>query len=898
MKFRSLAVNQFKKFTVPTQLDGMVDGLNLVVGPNEMGKSTLLDALRAVLFERHASKARAITDLQNDRSGAAPVVEATFELDDGSYTITKRFIKRPYARLDCPDGRKLEGDAAEAMLRDLLGFSESAVRGASPESLGMWGVLWVQQGHSFGAPELSGSARQRLGGILESEVGDVLGGRRGRELPQIIQQRLADWLTPAQSRPRGAYKAALDEVAQLEADLEELRAQREDLSETLERLAATTERLERLDRGEQDRADQAALQTARDELRRDDELAARIDTEQVRLEQRRRALDDATRALAARSDLRQRLAADQASLTASRLQLDELEDRDREWREQLAQLRESARVAAQAVADAEAVESRSQAVLAAVAWAQQIQQLAAAEAAAVEAQTRLRSARQQADAILVTDAALHEIRSAATRLDRVEAQLRAAATLVTFDFPPERRHGVEVGDGPLTEATRSIPVIEPLTIRIPERGAITIEPAIRDRDQLLRERADATSELRRALAQAGATNLADAEDQHARRQRFDRDRELAQTELLLHAPGADIAALSDELAGLRSRLAARQAELELNALPARADAEADARAAAEQLLAARQAARVAGAAADSHDHALGDHRQQLSDLRAAVKLGAAQLDRARVELEAAVAEMADHDLAEAQRDASIALDGHERALAALQASRSETAREQLEARILRLANTIRQRGTDRTNLRVEISGLQARLESLEAGGIDERLEQRERELERARDRLGRITHEIEVLRLLLEVLQEAEHEAKERYLFPVISRVRPYLQRLFPEAEIEMDEDLNVTAISRAGAYQESFEHLSMGTQEQIAVLIRLAFAELLAERGQPAAVILDDALVFSDDLRMDTMFDILTHAARQMQVIVFTCRAQLFEGLGAKQLQLRDGDPEQLRSA
>ena len=208
MKLRSLAVNQFKKFTVPTQLDGMADGLNLVVGPNEMGKSTLLDALRAVLFERYTSRARAITELQNDRSGAAPVVEAMFELDEGSYTIAKRFIKSPYARLDCPDGRRLEGDAAEAMLRDLLGFSESAGRGASPESLGMWGVLWVQQGHSFGAPELPGSARVRLGGILESEVGDVLGGRRGRELPQIIQQRLADWLTPAQSRPRGDYKAA------------------------------------------------------------------------------------------------------------------------------------------------------------------------------------------------------------------------------------------------------------------------------------------------------------------------------------------------------------------------------------------------------------------------------------------------------------------------------------------------------------------------------------------------------------------------------------------------------------------------------------------------------------------------------------------------------------------
>ena len=50
MKIRSIAVNQFKKFTTPMCLDDIGDGLNVVVGPNEMGKSTLLDALRAVLL--------------------------------------------------------------------------------------------------------------------------------------------------------------------------------------------------------------------------------------------------------------------------------------------------------------------------------------------------------------------------------------------------------------------------------------------------------------------------------------------------------------------------------------------------------------------------------------------------------------------------------------------------------------------------------------------------------------------------------------------------------------------------------------------------------------------------------------------------------------------------------
>ncbi len=89
-----------------------------------------------------------------------------------------------------------------------------------------------------------------------------------------------------------------------------------------------------------------------------------------------------------------------------------------------------------------------------------------------------------------------------------------------------------------------------------------------------------------------------------------------------------------------------------------------------------------------------------------------------------------------------------------------------------------------------------------------------------------------------------------------------------------------------------------MGTQEQIAVLVRLAFAELLVEQGHPATVVLDDALVFSDDRRIARMFDILTMAARNVQIIIFTCREQLFEDLGGRALTLQAGDSEELASA
>ncbi|MCY4310653.1 MAG: hypothetical protein OXC54_04990, partial [Rhodospirillaceae bacterium] len=128
--------------------------------------------------------------------------------------------------------------------------------------------------------------------------------------------------------------------------------------------------------------------------------------------------------------------------------------------------------------------------------------------------------------------------------------------------------------------------------------------------------------------------------------------------------------------------------------------------------------------------------------------------------------------------------------------------------------------------------------------------------------------------------------------------VRPYLRLLFPGADIRIDENLGLAGVVREAGYEEAFGHLSMGTQEQIAVLVRLAFAEMLVEQGHPATVVLDDAFVFSDDRRMGRIFDILNMAAMNVQVLVFTCREQLFEGLGGRQLSLQQAGPEELASA
>ena len=90
----------------------------------------------------------------------------------------------------------------------------------------------------------------------------------------------------------------------------------------------------------------------------------------------------------------------------------------------------------------------------------------------------------------------------------------------------------------------------------------------------------------------------------------------------------------------------------------------------------------------------------------------------------------------------------------------------------------------------------------------------------------------------------------------------------------------------RAGT-EEDFDILSGGTQEQIALLVRLAFARMLAKAGRPAPIILDDAIVYTDDDRIERMFDALTRQAHDLQIVVFSCRQKAFRDLGGRGLSI-----------
>jgi DNA repair exonuclease SbcCD ATPase subunit len=131
-------------------------------------------------------------------------------------------------------------------------------------------------------------------------------------------------------------------------------------------------------------------------------------------------------------------------------------------------------------------------------------------------------------------------------------------------------------------------------------------------------------------------------------------------------------------------------------------------------------------------------------------------------------------------------------------------------------------------------------------------------------------------------LAQARTEASDRYLAPVTAELAPLVSLLLGGAELRMHPTrlLPQTLVRDGG--EEALDALSGGTQEQIAILTRLAFARLLARTGRPIPVILDDPLVFADETRAARMRAALEAVGADVQIIVLTCRDHTFADLQA----------------
>ena len=152
--------------------------------------------------------------------------------------------------------------------------------------------------------------------------------------------------------------------------------------------------------------------------------------------------------------------------------------------------------------------------------------------------------------------------------------------------------------------------------------------------------------------------------------------------------------------------------------------------------------------------------------------------------------------------------------------------------------------------------------------------------------------EVKTLDRLRNALTSARSAARDLYLKPVITELRPLIGLLFDDITVAFNETTLLPETVLRNGQEEEVDRLSGGMREQLSILTRLAFARLLARNGRPAPVILDDALVYSDDDRIERMFEALHSQSRDQQILVFSCRQRAFSRLGGNVLTMSDWTP------
>ncbi len=873
MKLRSLTLENIRRFAGKTaRLDGIGDGITVVSEANEFGKTTFFDALHALFFEKYSSSGKTIKSMQPP-SGGGLRIAAEFEHDGALYRLEKRFLSKKGAALfDGATNRLIAQDGeAEAWVTRLLGEGDG----------GPAGLLWVRQGvlgleaenASQGERKKLADARRDLMSSVMGEIDAVTGGRRMDRIRKDCETDLRAITTPT-GRPTGGWKQALDEQAALQDELETLTGQCSVLQSTLRERAQVEAELFRLNDPDARKRLADDLDAAQQEFGKAQAQEGKIAESQQRVVICQMEQDRITRELAGFDDKTRQFDLAVGQLASLNAQIAEASEQESASKARLVEARQAL----------DAGQADIQKRRAAMDHALKREKLKSAEQELARLHSVLKQAKEHVDAIRQAESVLKVTKATKADLTRAEGLARdilhaetviaATAPSLKLTYLSDQRamhDGLSVAqDGLIALHDGSeieFPGVAKLVFSSGKDGSEPLRSALERNRVELQAILDncalsSVDELRNALRDA-----TDAEAQ----------KETAKQVLNALAPdGIDaIHARVKELAALGQNLDADDGE------GVTVDEARHALRSSEDALNTLQVA--SSAAQTSYDQ----HRETVIRLGAERNVCQQNIDRFNHDLgdEAARSDLKSKMLS----DLATATQKTNEATQTLEDLRKQSADIlTVRANLQRSETAMKAANDRRAALGLRQTDLNARIEAQAGQGIEEKRDETAERLERASQRVQRFEDEAAALTKLLTVLDAMREQARETYFGPVQEELEPLLKILHGEAALQFDSDTVMPEVLTRNGDEERLESLSGGTQEQIAILTRLAFARLFARQGRHVPVVLDDALVFSDDDRIIRMFTALNRVALDQQILVFTCRQMAFAQLGGHQPVIR----------
>ena len=174
-------------------------------------------------------------------------------------------------------------------------------------------------------------------------------------------------------------------------------------------------------------------------------------------------------------------------------------------------------------------------------------------------------------------------------------------------------------------------------------------------------------------------------------------------------------------------------------------------------------------------------------------------------------------------------------------------------------------------LREEIARLRGRLDTL---GDPLVVKSRLCELE---EEHARVKAELEALTIALDELALADEEMQSEFSPALAKSAAAALSRLTGGAYTELTLDRELNALVRCAGepvlHESAF--LSRGTADQLYLALRLALCDMLLGGEDPCLIVLDDALINFDDVRMGYALDYLAELAQHRQILLFSCHSR-----------------------
>lgn len=814
-------------------------GVVVIGGPNEAGKSTLVESIDFVLTQKHTANSKAVRALQPAGQDVGP--EVTLEATVGPYRfrIRKRWVKKRTSELHVfsPRPGQWTGAEADGELERIL--SEHMDRA-------LVDALFIRQDDSHegiaavGIPSLTAALEEQTGANAVAEESELL---------TRIEAEYKEYFTAKTDKPAGDYKAAIaalseaeEEQAAAESALRELdgvveRYEAAELkkSEAEAALPAAVEECERRDgelvaaRAAQEKvtAQEAAVTRAAEAVTRAEEESAR---RKAAIAEHSAAVEAAERAAAAVAEARERAEEESAARTKLEEERAEVHKRYEAVREERQRARR-----AQRRAEREALGTRL-------------------EALSTLEETLASRRRELAAAPDVPH--LQELEDAAREVT-VQERLRAAAAAKLY-FSGKGSVAVDGEERSLESGEElAVELREGTTLQVGEVTARYAAGAGESGEEGV-ERARA--ELARLLEDAGCEDLESARAAHEKHAKLASAADSAARELAAALGGED-------LGELRARFEAAAEEAE--------DVEgADEAAEPRELDVVEREEEELRRKLDELDRAVAPYREnkagaalEVATVRA--EEATAQRDSRAAAVEAARAQLSDADVAAAIEAAQAKLQEERVVLEEMSAVDVDTAEH--------LAKGAR---THVDSLKAAVNAAVGDMREFRGlidmhSGAAEDAEKAAAELEVARERHAAVERRAEAARYLRTLMLRHRDAARQRYAAPFVTALNSLAQTVFGgDVDFELSDELKVEARSRDGETV-SFDALSGGAKEQLSILTRFAIAQLVSD--EPVPVLIDDALGSTDSQRLQLMAALFSKAGKNTQVIVLTCMPQRY---------------------